>query len=144
MPRVVATRELLAPREEVWRFLAEPHHLSDWWPGVHGVRPDRRGLAPGARWQLSAGPQTGGLMGAFLRSPEAAGTLVVLDVRPTELVRMLFVDDRIEAELHLEAARDSHTRATLAIEGPWLRVNRSLPRRALSRLHALCQTAVGL
>jgi len=144
VPRVAASRVLLAPREQVWRFLAEPHHLSDWWPGVHGVRPDRRGLAPGARWQLMAGPQTGGLMGAFLRSPEAAGTLVVLDVRSNELVRLLFVDDRIEAEILLEVAPDSHTRVTLAIEGPWLRVNRSLPRRALNRLYSLCQTAAEL
>jgi uncharacterized protein YndB with AHSA1/START domain len=141
MPRVVATRELLAPREDVWRFLAEPFHLSDWWPGVQGVRPDRRGLAPGARWQLTAGPQTGGLTSTFLRRPQATGTLVVLEVRAGELVHLLFVDDRIEAELRLEPARDSHTRATLAIEGSWLRVNRSLPRRALNRLHALCQTA---
>jgi hypothetical protein len=141
MPRVAASRELLAPREDVWRFLAEPHHLSDWWPGVRGVQPDRRGLAPGARWQLTAGPQTGGLHGAFLRRPDAAGTVVVLEVRTNELVKLLFVDDRIEADLHLEPARDSHTRATLAIEGPWLRVNRSLPRRALNRLHDLCQTA---
>jgi uncharacterized protein YndB with AHSA1/START domain len=144
MPRAVATRELLASREDVWRFLAEPNHLSDWWPGVHGVQPDRRGLAPGARWQLSAGPQSGGLVGAFLRSPDAAGTLVVVEVRTNELVRLLFVDDRIEAELQLAPAGDGHTRATLAIEGPWLRVNRSLPRRALSRLYALCQTAAGL
>ena len=141
MPRATATRELLAPRGDVWRFLAEPLHLSDWWPGVHSVRPDRRGLAPGARWQLIAGPQTGGLVSAFLRKPEAAGTIVVLDVCPEELVRLLFVDDRIEAELHLEPAPGSHTLATLAIEGPWLRVSRSLPRTALSRLHALCQTA---
>jgi Polyketide cyclase / dehydrase and lipid transport len=144
MPRVAASRELLAPREDVWRFLAEPHHLSDWWPGVRGVRPDRRGLAPGARWQLTAGPQTGGLTGAFLRRPDAAGTVVVLEVRTNELVKLLFVDDRIEADLRLEPARDSHTRATLAIEGPWLRVNRSLPRRALNRLHDLCQTAADL
>ena len=33
---------------------------------------------------------------------------------------------------------------SLAIEGPWLRVNRSLPRRALNRLYALCQTAADL
>jgi uncharacterized protein YndB with AHSA1/START domain len=141
VPRVVASRELLAPREEVWSFLAEPHHLSDWWPGVHGVRPDRRGLAPGARWQLSAGPQTGGMMGAFFRTPQAAGTLVVLDVRTNELVRLLFVEDGIEAEITLEPARDSHTRVTLTVQAPWLRVNRSLPRRALNRLYNLCQTA---
>ena len=83
-------------------------------------------------------------MGAFLRSPEAAGTLVVLDVRTNELVRLLFVDDRIEAELQLEPAPESRTRATLAIDGPWLRVNRSLPRRSLNRLHDLCQTAADL
>jgi uncharacterized protein YndB with AHSA1/START domain len=141
VPRAVATRELLAPPEHVWKFLAEPLHLADWWPGVHAVRPDRRGLAPGARWQLTAGPQTGGLVSAFLRRPEAAGTIVVLDVREPELVRLLFVDDRIEAELRLEPARERHTNAGLAIEGPWLRVNRSLPRTALERLHALCQTA---
>jgi uncharacterized protein YndB with AHSA1/START domain len=144
MARVIASRELLAPREEVWRFLAEPHHLSDWWPGVQGVRPDRRGLAPGARWQLSAGPQSGGLITAFVRSPQAAGTLVVLDVRTNELARFLFVDERIEAEIQLEPAPESHTRATLTIDAPWLRVNRSLPRRALNRLYNLCQTAAEL
>ena len=47
-------RELLAPREDVWRFLAEPYHLSDWWPGITGVEPDRRGFAPGARWKVQA------------------------------------------------------------------------------------------
>ena len=29
-----ASRELLAPRADVWAFLAEPYHLSDWWPGL--------------------------------------------------------------------------------------------------------------
>ena len=48
-----ATRELLAAREDVWGFLAEPYHLSDWWPGIVGVEPDRRGFAVGARWRVS-------------------------------------------------------------------------------------------
>jgi hypothetical protein len=47
-----AARELLAARSEVWGFLAEPYHLSDWWPGVVGVEPDRRGFAVGARWRI--------------------------------------------------------------------------------------------
>ncbi|MGB2875710.1 MAG: SRPBCC family protein [Gaiellaceae bacterium] len=144
MPRVVASRELLAPREDVWRFLAEPFHLSDWWPGVVGVKPDRRGLAAGARWQLVAGPQAGGIVGMFLRRPEVTGTLLVEEVLGNELVRFVFVHDRIHAELRLRPAGDSRTRATLAIEGPWLRVNRALPRQALNRLHALCQTAAEL
>jgi len=33
---------------------------------------------------------------------------------------------------------------TIVLDGPWSRVNRSLPRRALSRLYALCQTAAEL
>ncbi len=47
-----ASRELLAPRDDVWEFLAEPHHLADWWPGITGVGPDRRGFAAGARWDV--------------------------------------------------------------------------------------------
>ena len=48
-----ASRELLASRKDVWRFLAEPNHLTDWWPGVRGVEPDRRGFAAGARWRVT-------------------------------------------------------------------------------------------
>jgi hypothetical protein len=47
------TRELLASGADVWKFLAEPYHLSDWWPGIVGVQPDHRGFAPGARWTVS-------------------------------------------------------------------------------------------
>ena len=52
-----ATLELLAPRADVWAFLAEPYHLADWWPGITGVEPDRRGFAPGARWKVAARPK---------------------------------------------------------------------------------------
>src|SRR5439155_9080387 len=41
VPRIVDSREVLAPREDVWMFLAEPYHLADWWPGIRGVQPDR-------------------------------------------------------------------------------------------------------
>ena len=50
--RAEAERELLAARADVWAFLAEPYHLADWWPGIPRVEPDRRGFAPGARWQV--------------------------------------------------------------------------------------------
>ena len=36
MARGKAERELLAPPADVWAFLAEPHHLPDWWPGRQG------------------------------------------------------------------------------------------------------------
>src|SRR5437667_108533 len=50
MPLAQVELELLAPVEDVWRFLAEPRHLADWWPGIAAVEPDRRGLVAGARW----------------------------------------------------------------------------------------------
>jgi uncharacterized protein YndB with AHSA1/START domain len=141
---VRAARELLAAREDVWAFVAEPYHLADWWPGVTGVEPDRRGLAPGARWRLIAGPQAGGPLTAFLRPAQAAGTLLVLDVRAPERVHLQFVNDRIDAVLALAEAAPGRTLATLEVEGAWGRVNRALPRRALGRLHALVQTAADL
>jgi uncharacterized protein YndB with AHSA1/START domain len=141
MTVVRSTRELLAPRGDIWAYVAEPYHLSDWWPGVAGVEPDRRGLAPGARWRLVAGPQAAGPLGAFLRSPMTASTLLVLDVRAPERVHMQFVRERIDAVLTLEAAGPNRTHAVLDVEGAWLRVNRALPRKALGRLYALVQTA---
>jgi hypothetical protein len=138
------SKELLAPLDDVWSFIAEPYHLSDWWPGVSGVEPDRRGLAPGARWKLIAGRQTGGPLGAILRPAEAAGTLLVVEVRPPVLLRVQFVNDRVDAELVLEEAAPDRTLATLEIEGAWLRVSRNLPGKALLRLHALVQTAATL
>ena len=144
MTLVRATRELLAPRADVWAFVAEPYHLSDWWPGISGVEPDRRGLAPGARWKLITTPQSGSPLSAFLRPAVAGGTLLVIDVRPPERVHLQLVNDRIDAVLTLEEAAADRTRATLDVEGAWLRVNRSLPRKALARLHALVQTAASL
>src|SRR5262245_19859167 len=52
MPVYSAARELPASRQDVWVFLAEPNHLGDWWPGINGLQPDSRGLAPGARWKI--------------------------------------------------------------------------------------------
>jgi len=139
-----ASKELLAPRDDVWSFIAEPYHLADWWPGVSGVEPDRRGLAPGARWKLIAGRQTGGPLSAILRPAEAAGILLVVEVGPPRLLRVQFVNDRVDAELLLEEAAPDRTLAVLALEGTWLRVSRGLPRKALLRLHALVQTAATL
>lgn len=144
MSKVAATQELLAPPGDVWKFLAEPNHLSDWWPGVHGVRPDRRGLAPGARWEVTVRPQGRGILGSFLGGPKTTRMLMILEVRTNELVRFMFTEDHLEAELVLEPSGEEHTQATLTVDGSWLRLNASLPRSALSKLHALCQTAAEL
>ena len=140
VPRAQASRELLAAREDVWSFLAEPHHLPDWWPGVAAVDPDRRRLAPGARWTLRRGSRPG-----LLRRPAAADMLLIRDVEPPARISWHLTGDRLDAELRLEQVAPGRTRATLSVESPWLLgLRRTLPRDALSRLHALCQTAAEL
>ena len=137
MPRVEAARRLLAPREDVWAFLAEPRHLADWWPGIAAVEPDRRGLAAGARWQIRGTNRP-----SFFRSPNPTGILLVLAAARPERVAFQLTGERIEAELRLEATAPDRTLATLTVSGPWLiGLGRSFPHRALNRLYGLVQTA---
>jgi uncharacterized protein YndB with AHSA1/START domain len=140
MPRASASRELLASRNDVWSFIAEPHHFADWWPGIAAVRPDRRGLGEGARWEIHTANQP-----TFFRRATSSGMLLVRAVHPYELFAWTLTGDHIDAELRLEARGDDRTVATLEVEAPWLYgLSRALPRRALTRLHALCQTAAEL
>ena len=140
MPRASASRELLAPREDVWTFIAEPHHFPDWWPGIAGVHPDRRGVAEGARWQVQASETP-----TLFRRATATGMLLVRKVQPPALFAWTLTATRIDAELRLEESAPDRTNAELDIEAPWLYgLSRGLPRRALTRLHALCQTAAEL
>jgi uncharacterized protein YndB with AHSA1/START domain len=140
MPRASASRELLASRDDVWAFIAEPHHFSDWWPGIAGVHPDRRGLAEGARWELHGADRP-----TLFRRATSSGMLLVRAVRPPELFGWTLTGDHIDAELRLEPRGETRTLATLELDAPWLiGLSRALPRRALVRLHALCQTAAEL
>jgi uncharacterized protein YndB with AHSA1/START domain len=140
VPTYTETRELLAPLEDVWLFLAEPHHFSDWWPGVAAVTPDRRGLAPAARWKLHASMRPG-----LFRRPASESTLMIIEVEPLKRVTWYMTSERLDVELLLSDAGDHHTRAELSVSGPFLvGLRRSLPRNALRRLHALCQTAAEL
>ena len=134
MPRFAAERVLLAPLEDVWTFLAEPYNLSDWWPSISGVEPDRRGLAPGARWRVVAPNEPG-----LFRRPQAAGTLLVLDVVPMRRIAFQLPAERLDAELELEPVDEKRTKAVLTIEGSWL-LRGSFPRRALDQLHSLLRT----
>jgi uncharacterized protein YndB with AHSA1/START domain len=140
LPTYTARKELLAPLEDVWLFLAEPHHLADWWPGVAGVTPDRRGLAPAARWRLHAPMRP-----SLLRRPASESTLVVLEVEPPMRVAWYMTSERLDVELRLEDAGNHHTNVELTVSGPFLvGLRRSFPRTALNRLYALCQTAAEL
>jgi uncharacterized protein YndB with AHSA1/START domain len=136
LPRYAADRTLLAPLEDVWAFLAEPYNLPDWWPGMSGVEPDRRGLAPGARWKV-LGPNEPTL----LHKPDAAGTLLVLEVVPMSRIAFQVVAQRVDAELELREAEKGRTEVSLVVEAPFLAIRRSFPGQALARLYDLVQTS---
>ena len=138
--RMQASRELLAARPDVWAFLGEPHHLADWYPRISGVTPDRRGSAAGARWEIVASNEP-----TLLRKPRASGTLVVTAADQPRLFAFQLVGEKLNVRVDLEATAEDRTFATVTIEGPWLiTYRRSLARRAVDRLYALCQTAATL
>jgi uncharacterized protein YndB with AHSA1/START domain len=141
--RIEAERELIALRRDVWALLAEPHHLSDWWPGYTSIRPDRRGLAEAARWQVVRSTTPG-----LLRRAGGEGLIVIAAVEPERRLAWRDVQQGFAAELRIEPAPNGNTRAELIVEAPWWRLVveglRPAPRQALARLHALCQTAASL
>jgi hypothetical protein len=140
---IEATRELLAPKQDVWALVAEPYHLPDWWPAYTGVRPDRRGLAPNARWQVSRSRVPG-----LLRRPGGEGVIVITAVDPGLALRWHDVAQGIDAGIALANANAGRTDARVDVSGPWWRLlvegARELPEQSLARLHDLCQTAAAL
>ena len=137
MPRYAAERVLLAPIDDVWRFVAEPYHLSDWWPGISGVEPDRRGLAPGARWKVQ-GP-------SYFRKPETPALLLIRDVAPLERFSFELSRERLLVELGLRATDADRTAVSVAVSGRLLWVpRRGLANEAVDRLYDLVQTAADL
>ena len=135
MPHVSASRLLLAPREDVWDFIAEPHHFPDWWPGIAGVQPDRRGVAEGARWEILGHDRPTGAEPCHGRGLEDPYPAIEQDA-PQAAGQPGGLDRRGVGQEHPP---------TLVVEAPWLYgFSRALPRRALTRLHALCQTAAEL
>jgi hypothetical protein len=140
MPRVSAQRELLASRADVWAFVAEPHHFPDWWPGIAAVRPDRRGFAEGARWEVVGADRP-----TLFRQASSSGILQVRAIEPYERFACYLTGDHLELELRLQATEDDRTSAVLTVEGTFVwGMSRGLPRRALGRLYTLCQTAAEL
>lgn len=102
--RIEATNELLALRDDVWALLAEPRHLSDWWPGYSTIRPDRRGLAEGARWEVARSNAPG-----LLRRPGGEGIVVVISVEPGRRFAWRDLQQGFAAEIRLEPAPEGNT-----------------------------------
>jgi uncharacterized protein YndB with AHSA1/START domain len=122
-----ARRELLAPRADVWAFLAEPYHLSDWWPGITGVEPDRRGFAPGARWKVHATKRN-----IFVGRRTVETMVLIREIEPFERWTWHLLKPATDVEVRLRAVADDRTEVT---------VTGGDAGRAVKRLYDLIQTA---
>jgi uncharacterized protein YndB with AHSA1/START domain len=127
-----ASLELLASRKDVWAFLAEPYHLPDWWPGITGVEPDRRGLSPGARWKVISSKHN---ILAGRRPHETM--LLVRDVEPFERLTFHVLSPKLDAEVRLRTTAPDRTLVTVLS-------SRGRADRAVKRLYDLVQTAASL
>jgi uncharacterized protein YndB with AHSA1/START domain len=124
-----ASLELLAPRADVWAFLAEPFHLSDWWPGISGVEPDRRGFAPGARWKVQATKRN------VFTGRRAVETMVLIrEIDPYERWSWHLLEPPTDVEVRLRAVAEDRTKVTVT-------ASRGDARAAVKRLYDLVQTA---
>ena len=124
-----ATLELLASRDDVWAFLSEPYHLSDWWPGITGVEPDRRGFAPGARWKALATKRN------VLAGPRAVETMLLIrEIDPYERWSWHLLSPKTDVEIRLRSEGPARTSVTVT-------TTRGSARDAVKRLYDLVQTA---
>jgi uncharacterized protein YndB with AHSA1/START domain len=127
-----ASLELLAPRADVWSFLAEPYHLSDWWPGITGVDPDLRGFAPGARWKVHSTRRN-----IFTGSRVVETMVLIREIEPYERWAWHLLQPATDVEVLLRASSEDRTLVRVA-------VSRGNPRLAVKRLYDLVQTAADL
>ena len=138
-----ASRELLAPRRDVWALVAEPYNLPDWWRAYTGVVPDRRGLATGARWKVVRRRKPG-----LLARAGSEGIIVITRVVEGTELGFQDIGEGIEAVLALASNGPELTRATVSVSAPLWRLYvegaRNLPRESVANLYDLCQTAAAL
>ena len=121
--------ELLASRDDVWAFLSEPYHLSDWWPGITGVEPDRRGFAPGARWKVLATKRN------ILAGPRSVETMLLIgEIDPYERWSWQLLSPKTDAEIRLRSEGRERTAVTVV-------TSRGSAQAAVKRLYDLVQTA---
>jgi len=124
-----AELELLASRADVWAFLAQPYHLPDWWPGITGVEPDRRGFAPGARWKVVATKQN-----ILVGRRPVETMLLIREIDEYERWTWHLLDPKTDVEIRLRSLEGDRTAVAVT-------TSRGSASRAVKRLYDLVQTA---
>jgi uncharacterized protein YndB with AHSA1/START domain len=144
VPRTTRSATVPAPPEEVWRTVADPHHLPRWWPRVQRVE----GVEPERFTQVLATDRGRSVRADFrvLESRAPAVRRWAQDVAGTPFERVL---RSAETDVRLEPAGEGETRVILTLRqrlrgrgllGPIL-VRRAAADRlqealaALTRLH---------
>lgn len=124
--------ELLASREDVWAFLAEPYHLADWWPGITGVDPDVRGFAPGARWNVHATKRN-----IFIGRRSVETMLLVREIDLYERWTWHLLAPKTDTEIRLRSLARDRTIVSVTTTRPIAAI-------AVKRLYDLVQTAANM
>jgi uncharacterized protein YndB with AHSA1/START domain len=122
-----AARPVDAALHDVWKVLAEPYHLSDWWPGIVHVEPDVRGFAPGARWTVRLRKRH-----VLTGVREQQTTLVVDEIEPYEHWAWHLATPKLDVEIRLRADEGA-TLVSCVTSG-----RRPVAEAALRRLAELC------
>ena len=116
----------------MWKFLAEPYHLSDWWPSITGVEPDLRGFAPGARWKVHSWKKN-----VFTGRRFTESMVLLREIDLYERWTWHLLEPKTDVEVRLRSVAPDRTEVTVVSS----RRNAEL---AVKRLYDLIQTAAEL
>jgi uncharacterized protein YndB with AHSA1/START domain len=104
-----ATRELLAPRDDVWAFVSTPGRLADWWPEVFAAQVE------GDHWTIE-GDERAGLTRVASPGDDEREETVHVGLNPPGSIELRFERSGYRANLALGAIGAQRTTATLTIE----------------------------
>jgi len=104
-----ATRELLAPRDDVWAFVSTPGRLADWWPGVFAAQGE------GDHWTIE-GDERAGLTRVASPGDDEREETVNVGLNPPGSLELRFERSGYHVHLALEATGAQRTTTTLTIE----------------------------
>jgi hypothetical protein len=104
-----ATKELLAPRDDVWAFVSAAGRLADWWPGIFAAQDN------GVTWTIE-GEEREGLARVADPGDNERTESVAVEKSPPGLLRLRFDRSGYDVQLSLAASASNRTQAALTIE----------------------------
>ena len=110
MPSAAATRELLAPRADVWSFVSVAGRLADWWPGIFAAQDD------GDHWTIEGEERAGlGRVATGGTGEQEREERVAVEKNSPVRLHLRFERSGYDVELTLQETAANRCTATLAI-----------------------------